>query len=70
MKRNKKQITKADIMRAMTSLIIKTKGLDSKLNDVDILFMEFVEFLGKTDGFEKYLDKKYEKKAEQKKDKK
>ena len=56
---NRTSIGKHDIIRALTSNIMSTKKLKIKLDDLDVLFMEFVEFLGKQEGFEKHLDGKY-----------
>tara|TARA_R100001530_G_C4215415_1_gene128538 strand:- start:338 stop:571 length:234 start_codon:yes stop_codon:yes gene_type:complete len=56
---NRPSIGKHDIVRAMNSLNIRLSACEAKVQDLDVLLMEFVEFLGKQKDFEKYLDGKY-----------
>lgn len=58
----KRSIGKHDIIRAMNTLNIRLSAAESKVNDLDILLMEFVEMVGKQKEFEKYLDGKYKQK--------
>jgi len=43
----------------MTGMFMKIKSLEMKLSDIDVLFAEFVEFMEKSDSFEKFLNGKY-----------
>ena len=56
---NRQSIGKHDIVRAINRLNIRLSACESKTQDLDVLLMEFVEFLGKQKDFEKYLDGKY-----------
>ena len=59
---NRKTVTKHDIIRAVTANMMQVRGVEEKLADLDILFGEFVEMLGKTKQFRKYLDGKFKQK--------
>jgi len=59
---NRKSIGKHDIIRAMTGNIMKMKSIESKVEDLDVIVMEFIEFMGKQKKFEKYLNGKYKQK--------
>ena len=45
--------------RAMTNMFMHIKSLENKINDIDILFAEFVAYMKKSDSFEKFLNGKY-----------
>ena len=57
-----KPISKHDIIRAMNTLNIRLSACESKVQDLDVLLMEFIEMMGKQKEFEKYLDGKYKQK--------
>ena len=42
--------------------MMQVRDIEGKLADLDILFGEFVEMLGKTKEFRKYLDGKFKQK--------
>ena len=61
-KSGKRSIGKHDIIRAMNTLNIRLSACESKIQDLDVLLMEFIEMMGKQKEFEKYLDGKYKQK--------
>ena len=57
-----KPISKHDIIRGVNTLNIRLSACESKIQDLDVLLMEFIEMMGKQKEFEKYLDGKYKQK--------
>ena len=59
---NGKSITKNDLVRAMTEIILKYRTLEQKFVELDGLFAEYLEFNDDRKKFEKFLDGKYKSK--------
>jgi len=57
--KKRKSVSKHDITRALNNVIQQSLQLTSKVRDLDVLFMELVQFLGKQEEFEEFLDGKY-----------
>ena len=62
MRRPKKQVTKKDILTMCNQNMLSHRVLLEKFNGLDMLFAEFIEFLGNQEEFEKFLDGKYKQK--------
>ena len=59
MKKRKPQVTKREILSSLNANLLSHKVLNKKVDDLDMLFAEYIEFSGKRKEFEKYLDGKY-----------
>lgn len=62
MRQPKKQVTKKDILTICNQNMLAHRVLLEKFNGLDMLFAEFIEFLGNQKEFEKFLDGKYKQK--------
>ena len=55
-------VTKKDILTICNQNMLAHRVLLEKFNGLDMLFAEFIEFLGNQKEFEKFLDGKYKQK--------
>ena len=62
MRQPKKQVTKKDILTICNQNMLAHRVLLEKFNGLDMLFAEFIEFLGNQKEFVKFLDGKYKQK--------
>ena len=59
MSKQKRPITKHDVIRILKSIASHNGLLSSRLSDIDILIGHYIDFKGDTEDFSEYLDGKY-----------